>query len=63
MLELNFPKYPTNVFTVHRLLMSQRTAHHLRKCVFFTHGKTSDFEMFEDLVDLHSVQGQTKGSA
>jgi hypothetical protein len=28
----------------------------------FSRGVTADFEVFEELVDLHSMQGQTKGS-
>jgi hypothetical protein len=28
----------------------------------FVHGASSHFEVFEELVDLRSMQGQTKGS-
>ena len=57
MAKFGVPRYSLNVFIVHWALMSQQKSPPVRKCVYML-GVTLHFEVFEGLVDPHSLREQ-----
>jgi hypothetical protein len=59
MLKLNSFWYSTSMFTVYWLFVKQRTLSTTEMCIFVC-GVTSNFEVFQEAVNIQWVQGQTE---
>jgi hypothetical protein len=57
--EIQFSRYPANVFTIPWLLMGQQTSPQLHKCVLFAHGIRPHTEVFQKRIDLHDQIDRT----